>query len=108
MTDGQPLAAVVDTPAANALTVASAPTPAAQPLAAVVVETPVANSVVENNGRSETTATDQGDDSAFAMTIPTFAALRSKNRGSRSASPANVFALDAYFAGRGGDEAARR
>ncbi len=96
-TDGKQLAAVVvETPAANAP--ASAPTKGGQPVAAVVVETPAANSVVENNGTSGTTATDQGDDSAFAITIPTFAALRSKNRGSRSASPANVFALDAYSA----------
>ncbi len=99
MTDGQPLTAVVDTPAANPLTVESAPTPSAQPPVVVVVDAPAATPpAATNDHASGTTATDQGDDSAFAMTIPTFAALRSKNRGARSASPANVFALDAYFA----------
>ncbi len=86
MTDGHPLSAVVDTPAASSAV--------EKPLAAESAPNPPA---AENTGASATTAntTDQGEDSAFT---PTFAAMRSKNRAPQPASPANVFALDEYFA----------
>ncbi len=99
-TNVQPLAAVMDTPAANLLAAETAPTTAAQPIA---VDTPAANApAAENNGPSGMSALDQDKDSAMTLFIPTFAALRSRNRGSRPVSSANVFALDAYFAGRRG------